>query len=102
MRFDRLELYDNQVTGSDELGNDITEPILIGVYQGLVTSWTSEEIALLERDVTKTQRKLMTDAPMYALKQADIIRIGEHDYSFVNMKTYTLRWRLCHVRDYFQ
>lgn len=102
MRFDKLELYANKVTGSDPLGNEISEPVLIGVYQGLVTNWTTEEIALLEREVTKTQRKLMTDAPINVIKQADLIRINEHNYAFVNMRSDTVRWRVCQVRDYFQ
>lgn len=102
MRFKKLELYENNVTGTDVLGNEITVPVLIGAYQGLVTSWTAEEIALLDREVTRTQRKLMTDAPISEIKKAEKIRIDDKDYSFVMMKTDSVRWRVCQVKDYFQ
>lgn len=102
MRFKPLKLYADQQTGSDVLGNPITEPVLIGLYEGLVTSWTTEEIALLDREVTRTQRKLLTDAPLDVIRQSDSIEIEGNSYHQVEVKTDTVRWRICHIKDYFQ
>lgn len=102
MRFKPLKLYANRQTGSDVLGNPITEPVLIGLYEGLVTSWTTEEIALLDREVTRTQRKLLTDAPLDVIRQSDSIEIEGNSYHQVEVKIDTVRWRICHIKDYFQ
>lgn len=102
MRFKPLSLYENRKTGEDVLGNPITVPVLIGQYDGLVTSWTTEEIALLDREVTRTQRKLLTSAPIDVIRQADTVEIDGNSYHQVEVKTDTVRWRLCHIKDYFQ
>ncbi|WP_422122928.1 hypothetical protein DHX103_14450 [Planococcus sp. X10-3] len=102
MRFKPLKLYADQKTGEDVLGNPITEPVLIGLYEGLVTSWTTEEIALLDRDVTRTQRKLLTDAPVDIIRQADSIDLEGERYHDIEIRTDTVRWRICHIKDYFQ
>ncbi|MEK3887454.1 hypothetical protein [Bacillus sp. FSL K6-3431] len=102
MRFEKVELYNNQEIGQDELGNPITQPVLIGVYQGKITQWTVEEIALLDREITRTQRKLMTDAPINIIRQAEIVKIDGRNYSVVDIKSDFIRWRICQVKDYFQ
>lgn len=102
MRFKPLRFYASQKTGEDILGNDITTSVLIGLYDGLITSWTTEEIALLDRDVTRTQRKLLTDAPLSVIRQADTIELESVQYHDINVRTDTVRWRICHIKDYFQ
>ena len=102
MRFKPLKLYANKETGRDVLGNPITEPVLIGLYEGIVTSWTTEEIALLDREATRTQRKLLTDAPISIIRQADSMDLEGVRYHDIDVKTDTVRWRICHIKDYFQ
>lgn len=101
MRMQPLKLFSLEETGRDELNNPIKEPVLIGIYKGTITQWTTEEIALLDREVTRTQRKLLTDAPRNVIKQADTIVIDNEAYSVVDVKSDFRRWRLCHVKGYF-
>lgn len=96
-----MELYAMQETGKDELGNPIKESVLIGEYRGKITQWTSEEIALLDRTITQTQRKLLTDAPKNVIEQAEQVEIDGVTYTLINVKSDFIRWRLCHVKERF-
>lgn len=87
-------------TGRDELNNPILEPVLMGLYKGAITQWSTEEIALLNRDVTRTQQKLLTDAPRNVIQQADTVEVANETYSLVDIKSDFHRWRLCHVRNF--
>lgn len=102
MRFKPLQLYKLEVIGRDELNNPLYGPVLIdGDYKGKITQWTSEEIALMDRDITKTQRKLLTNAPKNVLEQADEVEVDGDTYSIVDVKSDFVRWRLCHVKEYY-
>lgn len=100
MRFQPIELYSLEEAGRDELNNPKVEPVLIGLYRGTITQWSAEEIALLDRDVIRTQRKLLTDAPKKVIEQADQIVIDGEAHSIIDVKSDFIRWRLCHVREY--
>lgn len=102
MRFKSIQLFALKETGRDELNNPIYEPVLIeGDYKGKITQWTTEEISLLDRDVTRTQRKLLTDAPINVLKHTERITIDDDTYSIVDVKSDFVRWRLAHVKEFF-
>lgn len=102
MRFKPMELYSLEETGRDELNNPIYVPVLIeGDYTGKITQWTVEEIALIDRSITKTQRKLLTDAPISVLKSAERIAIDNDTYSIVDVKSDFVRWRMCHIKEYY-
>lgn len=101
MRFKPIKLFAMQETGRDELNNPIKEPVLIGLYKGAITQWSTEEIALLDREITQTQRKLLTDAPKNVLKQAETVEVDEETYTIVDMKSDFIRWRLAHVRAFY-
>ncbi|KYG34913.1 hypothetical protein [Alkalihalobacillus trypoxylicola] len=101
MRFEQIDFYANVKIDEDVLGNPIYDTVVIGSHDGRFNNWSSEEIALLDREVTRTQRKLMTDAPLDIIKQADFIRVGDDRYSIINDKRDYVRWRILHVREYF-
>lgn len=102
MRFKPIKLFAMQETGKDPLGNSIKEPVLIdGKNAGMLTQWTSEEIALLDREITRTQRKLLTDAPISILKQTELIRVDGQEYSIVDVNSDFIRWRLIHIKEHF-
>lgn len=101
MRFEQIELYSNQKIDEDILGNPIYDDVLIGTYDGRFNNWSTEEIALLEREVTRTQRKLMTDAPLDIIKQTDFIKVGDDRYTIIDNKRDYVRWRVLHVKEYF-
>jgi hypothetical protein len=96
-----MELYALEEIGKDELNNPINEPVLVGLYRGKITHWTTEEIALLDREITRTQKKLLTDVPLNIIKQAKQIKINDGIYTIVDVKSDYVRWRLCHVKEYF-
>lgn len=100
MRLQPIQFYALKETGRDELNNPIVEPILIGLYKGAITQWTTEEIALLDREITRTQRKLLTDAPKNVIKQAETVQVGDDTYTIVEVKSDFARWRLAQVKEH--
>lgn len=102
MRFQEVKFYANQQIDEDVLGNPIYDDVLIDSYDGRFNHWSSEEVAILDRDVTRTQRKLMTGAPVDIIKQADFIIVGDDKYSIVDDKRDYIRWRILYVKEYFK
>lgn len=98
MRMKSIKLFAMKEVGRDELNNPITEPVLIGLYKGVITPWKTEEIALLDRQVIQTKRKLLTDAPKRVIERADQVEVDGDTYGMNEVTTDTGRWRLCHVR----
>lgn len=101
MRFENVEFYEMVEVGKDVLGNPIEEEQLIGKYPAKLTQWTVEEIALLERDITQTFRKMLTTAPIDVLKRATHVYIDDKKYGNIDVKSDFVRWRLCHVKEYY-
>lgn len=102
MRFKPLELYTLEEKGRDELGNPIQKPVLFGLYRGKVTAWSTEEIALLDRDVTRNLRKILTDAPRNVLESTDRLFIDGTMFTIVEVKKDFTRWRVAYVKEYFK
>ena len=100
MRLTDITLFVYKKTGEDALGNAIYEDVEVTGYKGKITQWTVEEIALLDRTVTQSQRKLITTAPIDVLKQANAFKIGDDTYTIVQVKSDFTRWRMAHVREY--
>lgn len=101
MRFEKLELYIMKDVGRDELNNPKQIPILYGTYKGKITPWTTEEIASLGRDVTRTQLKILTDAPENVLKGSDRISIDGRLFTIADTIKGNIRWRVVYVKEYF-
>ncbi|MCI7258562.1 MAG: hypothetical protein MR466_03895 [Ruminococcus sp.] len=93
-------------TGTDILGNPITtlqEPCAACTrYTGRFTEWTAEDVKLVGRDVTQTQRKLLTDAPLARCKEADVVRAGSEDYRITSVKDLHGRWRMLYLERWYQ
>lgn len=101
MRFEKIEFYARQIVDEDVLGNPIYDLVSIGSYAGKLTQWSTEEVALLDREVTRTQRKLLTDAPKNIIAQADSLKVEGVHYSIMDVKSDFTRWRLCHIKEHF-
>lgn len=99
MRFKDVDFYGNVKVDEDALGNPIYEEGIIGTYPATLTQWTTEEIALLDRSVTQTKRKLLTHAPVDVLKQASHLYIDGVKYGHIGVKSDFTRWRLCYVKE---
>lgn len=99
MRFKDVAFYGKVEVGKDELKNPIYEEAIIDKYPATLTQWTTEEIALLDRTVTQTRRKLLTKAPIDVLKQTTHVYIDGVKYGDIDVKSDFSRWRLCHVRE---
>lgn len=98
MRMKPIKLFSLEEVGRDELNNPIVEPVLIGLYEGVISQWSIEEIALLDREITKTQRKLLTDAPRSVINQAQRVDVDGETYTIMEVKKDFQRWRLCYVK----
>lgn len=100
MIFENVAFYENVQVGTDPLQNPIYEESEIGSFSSALTQWTIEEIALLDRAVTQSNRKLITHAPVEVLKRATHIYINDIKYTDIMLKSDFRRWRLCHVKEY--
>lgn len=100
MRFEPATFFVSIETGKDELGNPVYENKPITGYKAKITQWTSEEIALLDRTVTQSQRKLLTNAPINVLKGASSVLIDNVTYTIIEVKSDFVRWRLLYVKEY--
>lgn len=99
MRMKPIKLFSLEEVERDELNNPIVEPVLIGLYKGVISQWSIEEIALLDREITKNQRKLLTDAPKNVIEQTEQVEIDGDTYTLIDFKSDFTRWRLCHVKE---
>ena len=101
MRLFPLFLYANQHVGSDPLGNPINELVVIGEYEGRFSSWSSEEIALDNRNITMNNRKIITTALKSDLTRANKIQFDGlyHTITEIRGEDYD-RWRLVVVNRY--
>lgn len=98
MRYLAVKLLYPSESGTDILGNPVVElSESEAEYRGRFTVWTAEEIALVGRDVTQAQRKLLTDAAITACRKASGIRIGEEDYAVKTVKDLNGRWRMLYI-----
>lgn len=96
-----MELYKMTPTGEDPLGNPITALSFIAEVDGRFSSWTSEEIALDNRDVTANNRKIITTAKASVLKTAEKVRFQGSFYDVTDIKGDDLqRWRILIVKRY--
>ncbi|MBQ8514633.1 MAG: hypothetical protein IJ496_04485 [Ruminococcus sp.] len=97
MRYFPVRLLTEAKTGEDILGNPVTElQETAQSYRGRFSEWTADEIALLGRDGTQSQRKLLTDAPLSVCKAASGLR-ADADYTIKAVKDLHGRWRLLYV-----
>lgn len=102
MIFHKAMYYKNVQTGEDVLGNPIFEKEPIGEYLTAITQWKSEEIALLDREVTQNSRKMLSKAPISVLKQSSTVSIDSYEYADIKLKSDFKRWRLCYVEEWFK
>lgn len=98
MRMKRVHFFALEVVDRDELNNPIYEPVPIGSYKGILTQWSLEEIAVMDREVLETHQKLLTDAPRSVLERAERVEIEGVSYAITDLKKDFRRWRLCHVK----
>lgn len=99
MRYFAVHLLTETQTGTDVLGNPIQSlQVQETTYKGRFTEWTAEDIALSGREVTQTQRKILTDAPLDLCRQAAAVRAGDTDYPIIHVADLHGRWRLLYVK----
>lgn len=100
MIFKDAAFYKYEKVDEDALGNPVYDDVEIGTHPTLITQWTSEEVALLDRDVTQNQRKLLTHAPKEVLNSTSMVEVDGITYTNILLKSDFVRWRLCHVKEY--
>lgn len=99
MRFKDIELYGLSNTGTDELGNEINEPKLILKTKGRFTQWTKDDVELEGREVTTSQRRILTMASLSDCSKTKTVKIDGINYEAVKVVEYG-RWRCIYVKVY--
>ncbi|MGL4284571.1 hypothetical protein [Eubacterium aggregans] len=80
MRWQAAKLFTGQQIGEDQLGNAVVERQPLCDLTVRSSPWTKEEIVLLGRDVTTSQRKFLTLRPLEQILTAKYLGIGENIY----------------------
>lgn len=100
MRFQDFELIGKADVGTtDDLGNVDYPDVVLGAFTGRFTQWTADDVNVHGRDLTSSNRKLVTKAPRILCKQATAVRIDGKDYTVTNVIDYG-RWRCLYVKGY--
>lgn len=100
-RLQTFQLFSESVTAKDALNNPITIPVLKTQTKGRMTSWTAEEIALLPRQVTTTQEKVIVTANLNdCLGAKTLMAASGQSYDIVEITEHTTRWTLIRVKSY--
>lgn len=99
MMRDTITLYRNVKVGLDPLKNPIYEKELITKGKGQITPWTNEEIALLDRGITKTEEKLITQLSFEECGKASIIEVNGKEFT-VEQVSNNIRWRVLRIKRY--
>lgn len=93
MKYKVFEIIEEEEQGTDELGNPITKQSVTGTFTGRVTPWTTEDIALLGRDVTSTSGKVLTFTAPNIVNLVQRVRIEGNTYSVERIPDLG-RWRV--------
>lgn len=96
MRWSTVELVEKIETSKDRLGNSIVEMRKVGDAKARLTQWTSEDINLYGRDLTKTARKLISKSE---INQNMLVRIDEVYYSILRVEDLG-RFYFCIIERY--
>ena len=100
MRFQGFDLIGKADTGvTDDLGNVEYPDELLGTFAGRFTQWTADDVSVLGRELTTSNRKLLTKAPRILCTQATGVRIDGKDYDITNVADFG-RWRCLYVKGY--
>ena len=98
MRYISIAFLTQKQTGTDVLGNPVTETETGAKwYRGRFTEWSAEETTLEGRDLTKAARRLLTEASLSVCRTADGVQTdGGENYHILAVKELE-RWRLLYV-----
>ena len=97
MKLKRVQLLSEEVTGEDELGNEITKDIVTATAKGNFMAWTTDEITAEGREYTKNYSKLLLKGKFKAL---DKIRVDNDVYISKTQIKLPNGWIVAHVKRY--
>ena len=99
MRWQDFTLYHEEVTGTDELGNTITEPVEYALRTGRFTPWTAEDVAIEGREVTENSRKVITPAELSVFRAARKVERDGSTYDIIQVKDLG-KFRVLYLKEY--
>lgn len=102
MRWQVLILHGENKIGEDELGNAVTESIVLKETVGRRETWTQEEIDLLGRDFTKDHTKIATPASLRTSEGLRSVEFGGVLYTVTSIGEGGQRWHYIHAKRYRQ
>lgn len=80
MKMQTCELLTEESNSKDILGNPISTVAVLKTTCGFFSPWTAEEVALLGRDITSSQRQLLVLSTTETVKKAVSVRINNTVY----------------------
>lgn len=81
MKWIRIELIEPQKTGTDTLGNPVTQDRCTGFSYARFTPWSEKDMALTGRTVTENVRKLLLRSRLNRLPQCSKVVVKGKLYS---------------------
>lgn len=101
MKYLSIQLMYNQATEKDVLGN-IVENLQPSTKEfiGRFTEWTADEVNIKGRDVTKSQRKMLTSASLDECRTARAVFVNNETYKIKDVKDLQCRWRMLYLEKW--
>lgn len=93
------ELWEEQVVGLDELGNEKTKLRKVSETKYWGVDWSLEEIKVLGRAYTESRRSIALAAPLEAVKRAQLVKLDGQLFNIEEVAE-ARRWRLATVKRY--
>ncbi|MBS6629032.1 MAG: hypothetical protein KH282_08125 [Clostridiales bacterium] len=81
MKWIRVELIEPQQTGTDALGNPVTQDRCTGFSYARFTPWTEKDVALTGRTVTQNDRKLLVRSALVRLPACSRVIVEGETYA---------------------
>lgn len=84
MKWIRVELIEPQQTGTDALGNPVTQDRCTGFSYARFTPWSEKDLVLTGRTVTENDRKLLLRAQLSRLPQCSKVIVEGETYGITS------------------
>lgn len=97
MKYYPAKLIGNDPSESDALGNPITALKTVGTTLVRATEWTADDVSLLGREITSSERKVLTRAPTDQINESVYLELSGIRYKITSVKDLG-RWRSVYLK----
>lgn len=97
MKYYPAKLIGNDPSESDALGNPIMLSKVVGTTLVRATEWTADDVSLLGRGITSSERKVLTRAPIDQINKSVYLELSGIRYKITSVKDLG-RWRSVYLK----